>query len=326
MKKLTKAMLAMGAATLAVMVLPSQVTAQEYPSKPIKILIPFPPGGGTDFVSRLVGNKLAEITKWSVILENKPGAGGNLAIAEAAKANPDGYTLVMGQTDNMMLGPWLYSNIGYDSVKSFAPVVQVSVTPGAVVSATNSDIKNASDLLKKSKSADGVKWATAGNGTFGHLLGEQYKKLSGGNITHIPYKGASPALTDLMGGHVDVAVLSVASVLPQIRTGKLNPVAVSTAQRSPQLPDTPTLQEGGVPGIDASIWVGMFAPAGTPPDVINKLNAAVNQALASQDVKDKITAGGVTVVGGKPEDFAEFVKKDYARWGAIAKESGVKVQ
>lgn len=326
MKGVSKTLFCLSMLTLAMLTSPTQAFAQAFPSKPIKILIPFPPGGGTDFVSRLVGNKLAEITKWNVILENKPGAGGNLAIAEAAKANPDGYTLVMGQTDNMMLGPWLYDNIGYDSVNSFAPVVQVSVTPGAVVSATHSDIKNAADLLKKSKSPEGVKWATAGNGTFGHLLGEQYKQISGGNITHIPYKGASPALTDLMGGHVDVAVLSVASVLPQIRTGKLNPVAVSTSNRSPQLPDTPTLQEGGVPGIDASIWVGMFAPAGTPPDVIKKLNAAVNQVLASQDVKDKITAGGVSVVGGKSEDFAEFVKKDFARWGAIAKASGVKVQ
>lgn len=326
MKGVSKTLFCLSMLTLATLTSPTQAFAQAFPSKPIKILIPFPPGGGTDFVSRLVGNKLAEITKWNVILENKPGAGGNLAIAEAAKANPDGYTLVMGQTDNMMLGPWLYDNIGYDSVNSFAPVVQVSVTPGAVVSATHSDIKNAADLLKKSKSPEGVKWATAGNGTFGHLLGEQYKQISGGSITHIPYKGASPALTDLMGGHVDVAVLSVASVLPQIRTGKLNPVAVSTSNRSPQLPDTPTLQEGGVPGIDASIWVGMFAPAGTPPDVIKKLNAAVNQVLASQDVKDKITAGGVSVVGGKSEDFAEFVKKDFARWGAIAKASGVKVQ
>lgn len=326
MKGVSKTLFCLSMLTLAMLTSPTQAFAQAFPSKPIKILIPFPPGGGTDFVSRLVGNKLAEITKWNVILENKPGAGGNLAIAEAAKANPDGYTLVMGQTDNMMLGPWLYDNIGYDSVNSFAPVVQVSVTPGAVVSATHSDIKNAADLLKKSKSPEGVKWATAGNGTFGHLLGEQYKQISGGNITHIPYKGASPALTDLMGGHVDVAVLSVASVLPQIRTGKLNPVAVSTSNRSPQLPDTPTLQEGGVPGIDASIWVGMFAPAGTPPDVIKKLNAAVNQVLASQDVKDKITAGGVSVVGGKSDDFADFVKKDFARWGAIAKASGVKVQ
>jgi len=149
MKVSAKWVLSAGMMMLAAVVMPSQSRAQEYPSKPIKILIPFPPGGGTDFVSRLVGNKLAEITKWNVVLENKPGAGGNLAIAEAAKANPDGYTLVMGQTDNMMLGPWLYSNIGYDSVKSFAPVVQVSVTPGAVVSATNSDIKNAADLLKK---------------------------------------------------------------------------------------------------------------------------------------------------------------------------------
>lgn len=321
-----KSLFCLGILTLTGLIAPVHAFAQDYPNKPIKILIPFPPGGGTDFVSRLVGNKLAEMTKWTVVLENKPGAGGNLAIAEAAKANPDGYTLVMGQTDNMMLGPWLYSNIGYDSIKSFSPVIQVSVTPGAIVSATNSDIKNASDLLKKSKSADGVRWATAGNGTFGHLLGEQYKKLSGGNITHVPYKGASPALTDLMGGHVDVAVLSVASVLPQIRTGKLNPVAVSTAKRSPQLPDTPTLQEGGVPEIDASIWVGMFAPAGTPSNIIQKLNTAMNQVLASQDVQEKITAGGVSVVGGKSEDFATFIKKDYASWGAIAKESNVKVQ
>ena len=211
-----------GLAALLAMMLASTALAQaDYPSKPIRWLIPFTPGGGTDFVSRTVGVKLAEVTKWSILLENMPGAGGNLAVAAAAKAVPDGYTIVIGQTDNVMLGPWVYPNVGYDTVKSFAPIVQVSVTSLAIVanaaSAAQPRLANAGDMLARGKSQAGLSWATAGNGSAGHLFGEQIRALMGLRLLQVPYKGAAPALADVMGGSVDVAIMSVPSVLGLVK-------------------------------------------------------------------------------------------------------------
>jgi tripartite-type tricarboxylate transporter receptor subunit TctC len=273
----------------------------------------------------MVGTKLAELTGWQVVLENRPGAGGNLAIEAASKAPADGYTLVMGQTDNMMLGPWLYPSLTYDSVKSFAPVVQVSVTPAAIGSAANSSIKTPMDMIAKGKTPEGLRWATAGAGTLGHLVGEDFKTRANINLLQVPYKGAAPAMTDVMGGQVDVYIGSLASLLPHVKSGKLNAVAVTTAKRAAQAPNTMTMQEGGVKDMDASIWVGLFAPAGTPPAVIERLNKEVNRVLKTPETAQKIEAGGVSVVGGSSKDFAEFVKKDYANWGRIVKESGIKL-
>lgn len=312
-------------ASLAWAVVPVTVSAQSFPDKPIRILIPFPPGGGTDFVSRMVGTKLAELTGWQVVLENRPGAGGNLAIEAASKAPADGYTLVMGQTDNMMLGPWLYPSLTYDSVKSFAPIVQVSVTPAAIGSGASSNIKTPMDMIAKGKTAEGLRWATAGAGTLGHLVGEDFKARANINLLQVPYKGAAPAMTDVMGGQVDVYIGSLASLLPHVKSGKLNAVAVTTAKRAPQSPETMTMQEGGVKDMDASIWVGLFAPAGTPPAVVERINAEVNRVLNTADTRQKIEAGGVAVVGGSSKDFAQFVQKDYANWGRIVKESGIKL-
>lgn len=305
--------------------------AQEFPAKPIRLLIPFPPGGGTDFVSRVVGGKLSEVLKWNVVLENKPGASGNLAIAEAAKSAPDGYTIVMGQSDNMMLGPYLYANAGYDTVKSFAPIVQVSEAALAIVSnvqtpTTQNKLGTVADLVAKGKTPAGISWGTAGNGSMGHLFGETFKSAAAIKLLQVPYKGATPGLADVMGGSVDVAIMSVPSVLGLVRGGKLTPLAVTTSKRSAMLPDTPTLAEAGIKGVDAGIWLGLFAPVGTPPAIIARLNAAVNQVLQMPDVKEKIANGGATAVGGTPEEFAAFVRTDYARWGRIVRESGVKLE
>ena len=299
--------------------------AQDYPARPIRLLIPFPPGGGTDFVSRVVATKLADTLKWSVVPENRPGAAGNIAIEAAAKSPPDGYTIVMGQSDNMMLGPWLYANVGYDTLKSFAPIVQVSVTPLAIVSAAQSALVAPADLLARARTSAGLTWANAGNGSLGHLFGDDLARRTGVRILQVPYKGASPALADVMGGQVDVAIMSVASVLGLVKSGKLNAVAVTSARRSPALPGTPTLAESVQPGTDVSVWLGLFAPAGTPAAIVARLNAEVNNVLQAPDVIEKLTAQGVTPVGGTPEAFAEFVRADYARWGRIVKASGVKL-
>ena len=319
------------AALAASVVMTGALAQADYPARPIRLLIPFPPGGGTDFVSRIVGSKLAETTKWSVVLENMPGAGGNLAIAAAAKANPDGYTIVMGQTDNVMLGPWLYPNVGYDTVKSFAPIIQVSVTPLAIVgNAVARDgqarLSNTADFLARGKTAAGVSWATAGNGSAGHLFGEQIRATTGIRLLQVPYKGATPALADVMGGSVDVAIMSVPSVLALVKGGKLTPLAVTTGRRSPMLPDTPTLDEAGIKGVEAGIWLGLFAPTGTPAAVVARLNAEVNKVLAMAEIRDKIAAGGATAVGGTTEDFAAFVRTDYAKWGKIAKDANIKIE
>jgi len=311
---------------------PAAANAQaDYPSKPIRLFIPFTPGGGTDFVSRVVASKLSETLKWQVVPENKPGASGNLAIAEAARAAPDGYTIVMGQSDNMMLGPYLFANVGYDTVQSFVPIVQVSEAPLAIVSnaappAGQVKLAKVSDMVAKGKTPAGLTWATAGTGSMGHVFGEQLKTTASIKLLQVPYKGAAPGLSDLMGGSVDVAIMSVPSVLQLVRGGKLTPVAVTTIKRSPMLPDTPTLDEAGIKGIDAGIWLGLFAPAGTPPAIVARINAEVNKVLQMPDVREKIATGGAQAAGGTSEGFAAFVRADYAKWGKIVKEANIKLE
>lgn len=318
------------AALAATALLPLATAAQDFPTKPIKLLIPFPPGGGTDTVSRVVATALTEQMKWQVVPENRPGAAGNLAIAQAAQAAPDGYTIVMGQTDNMGLGPHLYPNAGYDTIKSFVPIIQVSETPLAIVStaapaAGQTKLANIAGLLAKGKTANGVTWATAGNGSLGHLYGEQLKSLTGINLLQVHYKGAAPAMTDVMGGQVDVAILSVVSVLPLVKGGKLTPLAVTTSKRSPALPDTPTVAEQGVKGADTGTWLGLFAPVGTPPAVVARLNAAVDKVLQMPEVREKLLAAGSVPAGGSSDGFAKFLAVDYPKWGQVIKASGVKL-
>ncbi len=305
--------------------IPLTATAQNFPDKPIKILCPFPPGGGTDFVSRIVAAKLSEITGWQVIVENKPGAGGNLAIEAASKSPADGYTLVMGQTDNMMLGPWLYNNLSYDSVKSFAPVIQVSVTPAGIGTSPKSGLNTPQDLVNKGKSAEGLRWGTAGLGTLGHIVGEDFKKRANINLLQVPYKGAGPAITDVMGGQVDVYIGTLASLAPHAKSGKLVAVAITSGKRSPEFPNVPTLNETVAKGMDFSIWTGLFAPAGTPAAHIALLNKEINRVLALPDVIAKMNGAGVAPVGGSVADFTAFVKKDYATWEKVIKESGIKL-
>ena len=319
------------AATLGAVLglVPLAAAAQDYPARPIRLLIPFPPGGGTDFVSRVVASALSETLKWQVIPENRPGAAGNLAIAQAAQAAPDGYTIVMGQSDNMALGPYLYANVGYDTIKSFAPIVQVSEASLALVTnaagSAEARLANVADLVRKGKTAAGLTWATAGNGSMGHMFGEQFKSVAAINLLQVPYKGAAPAMADVMGGQVDVAIMSVPSVLGLVKGGKLTAVAVTTSRRSGMLPNTPTLDEAGVTGVEAGIWLGLFAPAGTPPPIVARLNAEINKVLQLPEVRDKIINGGATPIGGSSEDFAAFLRADYAKWGRIVRESGVKL-
>lgn len=312
-------------AVLVVASTPFLVKADGFPDQPIRIVVPFSPGGGTDFVSRLVGTKLAELTGWQVIVENRPGAGGNLAIEAVSRAPADGYTLVMAQPDNVSLGPWLYSNLTYDTVKSFAPVIEVTDMPAAISSSSKSSIKTPEDLITQGKTAQGLRWSTAGAGTMGHLIGEDFRKNANINLLQVPYKGASPALTDVMGGQIDVYIGTLASQVSLVKSGRLNLVAVTTAKRSPQFPDTKTLDETVAKGVDFGVWMGLLAPVGTPRPVIEKLNTEINRVLKLPDVIAKLSETGVEPVGGTPEQFAAFLKKDYENWGRLAKASGVKL-
>lgn len=313
----------------AAMLLTSVVAAaQDYPSKPIRLLIPFPPGGGTDFVSRVLATSLSESLKWQVVPENRPGASGNMAIAQAGQSAPDGYTIVMGQSDNMSLGPHLYANVGYDTIKSFTPIIQVSESPLALVTNAGSGaskLANMSDVIAKGKGG-GISWATAGNGSMGHMFGEQFKSVAAIKLLQVPYKGAAPALADVMGSQVDVAIMSVPSVLSLVKGGKLTAVAVTTPKRSTMLPAVPTLDEAGIKGVDAGIWLGLFAPAGTPPAIVARLNAEINKVLQLPEVREKIINGGAIPVGGSSDEFASMLRTDYAKWGKIVKDSGVKLQ
>lgn len=327
---------ALGAILGAIFTLVSgAAAAQEYPSKPIRMLIPFTPGGGTDFISRVISSKLAETLKWQIVPENRPGASGNLAVELASKSTPDGYTVVVGQPDNMMVGPYLYANVGYDTIKSFVPIVQFSETSNVLVTSATGNtassgaparLATVADLVAKGNTASGLIWATPGNGSTGHLYGELFRSAAGIKLLQVPYKGAAPALADVMGGQVDLALMSVPSVLGLVRGGKLTPVAVTAGKRSAMLPNTPTLNEAGLKVVDTVNWLGLFAPAGTPPAIIARLNTEVNKVLQMKDVREKISEGGATPVGGSPEDFTAFVRAEYSKWGRIVKDSGVKLE
>ncbi len=333
MKLMTAALAGAILGTIITLV-PVAAGAQEYPTKPIRLLIPFTPGGGTDIISRLISTRLAEALKWQIVPENRPGASGNLAIALAAQSLPDGYTIVVGQPDNMMVGPYLYANVGYDTLKNFVPIIQLSETSSVLVTNATSSVSaggakpllvTVADLVAKGHTSSGLSWATAGTGSTGHLYGELFRSVAAIKLLQVPYKGAAPALADVMGGHVDVAIMSVPSVLGLVRGGKLTPVAVTSGKRSAMLPNTPTLNEVGVKVVDTVHWVGLFAPAGTPPAIVARLNAEINKVLQMPEVREKIADGGASAAGGSVEDFAAFVRTEYAKWGRIVKDSGVKL-
>lgn len=314
---------------LAVFVLVATATAgvaQEWPAKPVKLIVPFPPGGGTDIISRVLANRLSESLRQSFIVENKPGAGGNIGVDQTAKSAPDGYTIVMGQTSNLAINPSLYANLPYDPIKDLTPVALVADAPVAFVTNATSELKSVSDVLAAAKKKPGeITLGTPGNGTVAHLTGELLQKTAGIKLLHVPYKGSAPALTDLMGGRIDLFVASVPTVLGQVKAGKLQPVAVSTKERSPSLPGVPTIAEAGVAGFDATTWFGILAPARTPDAIVVKLNAAINDALKSVEVGEKIAAEGGKPRGGTSTAFADLIKADLVSWATIVKDSGAKL-
>nr|WP_315191513.1 tripartite tricarboxylate transporter substrate binding protein [uncultured Albidiferax sp.] len=319
--RLLGALAAAAAALLAT--LPAQ--AQNYPSRAIRVIVPFPAGGGTDIIAREVANKVATSQGWTLVIDNKPGSGGNLGVDAAAKAAPDGYTLVLGQTSNLAINPTLYPKLPYNPEKDLAPVGLVASAALVLAVAADAPYKTLADLVAAAKAKPGaLNYASSGNGTVAHLATEQFQKIAGIQLTHVPYKGAAQGATDLIGGQIQMYASSVPTLIGHIRNGKMRALAVTSLKRNADLPNVPSLDESGYKGFDAVTWFGLAGPAGIPKDAITKLNAAFNQALASPEVKQKLDAQGADVLGGTPEAFAALIRSDIQRWGGIVKASGAR--
>ncbi len=304
----------------------AQTSGPAYPSKPIRLIVPFPPGGGTDILSRLVATKLTEQVKWTVVADNRAGAGGTIGITEAVKAAPTGYDLVMGQKDNLVIGPWLYKNLPWDPTRDLVAVAHIAYTPVVIATSANSKFKTLADVINAARSAPGkVSYGSPGNGTSIHLAGELFEKAANIELSHIPYKGSNPAMMDALAGNVDLLVSSVPSAMAQIKSGKLRPLAVTSAKRSSSMPDVPTVAELGFKDFDVSTWYGVLAPAGTPAQVVTALNTEINKLLASQEVRDAIHAQGAEPEAMTPAKFATLLKTDYAKWKGIVEASGAKI-
>jgi tripartite-type tricarboxylate transporter receptor subunit TctC len=299
---------------------------QGYPNRPIKLIVPFPAAGTTDILARAVAQKLTESMGQSVVVDNRPGAGGNIGADVVAKSAPDGYTLLMGTVGTHAINPALYAKMPYDHIKDFVPVVLVAGVPNVLVVNPALPVNSVADLIKLAKDKPGsVNFASSGSGTSIHLSGELFKTMAGVDMTHVPYKGSSPALTDLMGGQVQVMFDNLPSSLALIKSGKLRAIAVTSMTRAPALPNVPTLNESGLPGFEASSWFGVLAPAGTPAPVIAKINAEVNKWLQSSDAREKLLAQGAEAAGGSPEQFAAFIRSESDKWAKVVKASGAKV-
>jgi tripartite-type tricarboxylate transporter receptor subunit TctC len=298
--------------------------AQAWPSKPVRLVVPFPAGGGTDLITRELANKLAA-SGYSVIVDNKPGSGGNIGVDAAAKAQADGYTFVMGQTSNLAINPTLYAKLPYDPVKDLAPVSLVASAPLVIVVGADSPYKTLADVVSAAKARPGsINYATSGSGTVAHLAAEQFQKTANVSLTHIPYKGAAQGATDVISGQVQLYVSSIPTLIGHIKSGKMRPIAVTSAKRADDLPQVPAIAET-YKGFEAVTWFGILGPANLPKDVIAKFNADINKALKDPDLQKKLGDQGADVAGSTPEQFAKLVRDDIARWGKIVKDSGAKV-
>ena len=308
-------------------VAPAVALAQDaYPNKPIRLVVPFPPAGGTDVLSRAIAHAIQLNTKWTIVVDNKPGAGGNIGLDAAAKSAPDGYTIAMGQTANLAVNPALYSSMPYDPLKDFAPIALVSSQPLILVVNTASPYKTLKDLVDAAKANPGkINMASSSNGTIGHIGGELFQRRAGIKMTHVPYKGAGAAVTDLMGNSVDCFFGNSQAVGGLVNGGKLRALAVTSPKRLANYPDVPTVAELGYPGFEAATWSGLLAPAGTPKAVIDRLNAEANKALGTDAMKQKLMEDGSTPLGGTPEQFAAFIKTEHAKWGAAVRDAGIKL-
>lgn len=311
---------------LTATVLSATAFAQSWPTKPIRLVVPFPAGGGTDIIARDVANKVSENTKWAFVIDNKPGSGGNIGIDNVAKSPADGYSLVLGQTSNLAINPSLYTKLPYDPAKDLTPISMVASSPLVIVVAPESPLKSMNDVVAAAKAKPGeVTFATSGNGTVAHLATELFQNQAGVKLMHVPYKGAAQGINDVMGGRVQMYVSSVPTLIGHIRNGKLRPLAVTSAKRTDDLPQTPTVEESGYRNFEAITWFGVLGPAGLPKDVSARLNDEINKALTSADLRKRLNDQGAEVAGSTAEQFANYIREETAKWGRVVKESGAKI-
>jgi len=312
--------LMLGTALLA----PSAVHAQSYPNRPIKIIVPYAAGGAVDIVARTIGQPLAEALKQPVIVDNRPGASANIGMEMVAKATPDGYTLLMasnGIATNMALFPQL----AFDGRRDFVPIAKIGYAPLVIVAPASSPAKSLKDLIAMAKAEPGkLTYASAGNGSSGHLAGELLKSTAKVDVLHVPYKGGAPAITDLLGERISFMPINPVEVMAHIRGGRLRALAVASDKRFPLLPDVPTVTEAGLAGYEASVWWGLVAPAKTPPEIVRQLNAETNKALANPAIANKLSELGVVVTPGTPDEFAAFMKSQTELWAGVVKAAGIK--
>lgn len=298
----------------------------QYPNRPVKLIVPFPPAGATDIVGRIVAQKLGEQMGQSVVVENRPGAGGSIGSDLAAKSAPDGYTLLMATSSTHSIGPVL-QKLPYDPLKDFAPITHVANVPNVLVVSPVLPVTSVQELIAYAKARPGqLNFASSGVGTIVHLNGELFKMLAGVDLVHVPYKGTALSIPDVANGSVAMLFDSLASVQPHIKSGRVRPLAVNAQRRSALMPEVPTLAEAGMPAFDRYTWFGMFAPAGTPKDVVARVNAEVAVALKAPDLLERFAAAGAEAVGSTPEQFVERIKSDAAKWAQVIKAANVKVQ
>jgi tripartite-type tricarboxylate transporter receptor subunit TctC len=299
------------------------VQAQDFPSKPIKLIVPFPAGGPNDIIARVVGQRMAELTKQPVIVDNRGGQAGVLGTDAIAKSNPDGYTIGIVSASALVISPSM-EKVPYDPSKDFAPVTLVVTVPEMLVVASNVPAKNMAELVALAKAQPGkLNFASAGLGGLPHLAGELFKLTAKIDVVHVPYRGAAPAINDLLGQQVQMTFLDLPVILPHIKAGALRPIALGARERSPTAPDVPTTAEVGMPDLLIENWYGMIAPAGTPPAIIATLNRVATQAMADPGVKEKLADQGLTVAGDTPEQFREFIGSETAKWAKVIKDAGL---
>ncbi|WP_042876246.1 tripartite tricarboxylate transporter substrate binding protein [Cupriavidus necator] len=301
--------------------------AKDWPAQPVRVVLPYPPGGASDVTARLLSAKLSQAWGESVVIENRPGANGIIANELVAKSAADGYTVLMANLGPNAINPAVYSKLPYDSVKDFAPVILVTTVPLIIVTAANSPIKDLRQLIAMAKDKPGqITFGSAGNGASNHLAGELLNTMAGVKMAHVPYKGDAPSLTDVLGGQIHVALPTALAGMSQVKSGKLRALAVTSKKRLPSLPDVPTVDEAlGINGYEAVSWGGFMVPTGTPPAIITKMNAEFNKALQYQDIREKLMAQGAEIVGGTPESFDAFFRAELAKWKKVADSAKVRL-
>ena len=304
----------------------SMLWAQSWPTKPVRMIIAFPPGGPTDLVSRVLAQKLSEQLGQQVIVDNKPGAGGNIAAELAARAAPDGYTIFYN-TSAIVIGPALYGKVNYDTLKDFTPVLLTASVPMVLVVNPQLPARSVKEFVDLAKTRSGaLNYSSSGTGTITHLASAMMSTQTGIQTQHIPYKGSAPGLVDLASGQTQFMIDTINTVLPYVRDNRLRGLAVTSAKRSPLLPDLPTLAEAGISGFEAAAWQGIVVPTGTPNEIVQKLNAEVNKALTHPDIRSRLAAQGADILGGTPAEYAAYLRSEMPRWAKAVKDSGAKAE